>query len=105
MPALMRASRAPVFRLNLPLLTALVLLIASNLGVGGGTHTDDAHRVFVPDRIDRHVKAITFGRDADPALLVRLACVIERDLQMRRRVPAEARQERAPQPALARHSG
>lgn len=76
-----------MFRLNFPLLTALLLLlIALNLGIGRGTQTDDAHRVFVPDGVDRHVKAISFGRDADPALLVRLACVIEGDLH---RVPVE----------------
>lgn len=87
MPALTRASWAPVFRLNFPLLTALLLLlIALNLGIGRGRQTDDAHRVFVPDGVDRHVKAISFGRDADPALLVRLACVIEGDLH---RVPVE----------------
>ena len=86
MPALTRASWAPVFRLNFPLLTALLLLIALNLGIGRGTQTDDAHRVSVPDGIDRHVKAIGFGCDADPALLVRRACVIEGDLH---RVPVE----------------
>lgn len=86
MPALTRASWAPVFRLIFPLLTTLLLLITLNLGIGCGTQTDYAHRVSAPDGIDRHVKAISFGCDADPALLVRLACVIEGDLH---RVPVE----------------
>jgi hypothetical protein len=86
MPAFTRASWAPVFRLNFPLFTALLLLIASNLGIGCGTKTDNAHRVFAADRIDRHVDAVMFRRDADPALFVRLTCVIQRDLH---RVPVE----------------
>lgn len=86
MPALTRASLAAVFRLNLSLLPALLLLIASNLCVGRGAETDDAHRVFVPDRVDRHVKTVTFRRDADPAILVRIAGVIQCHLH---RVPVE----------------
>jgi hypothetical protein len=86
MPALTRASLAGVFRLNLSFLPALLLLIASYLCVGREAETDDAHRVFVPDGVDRHVKTVTFRRDADPALLVRIAGVIQCHLH---RVPVE----------------
>lgn len=90
-PAFMRASWAPVFRLNFPLFTALLLLIASNLGIGCGANTDNAHRVFAADGIDGHVEAVIFGRDADPALFARLACVIQDDLH---RVPVEFARQR-----------
>jgi hypothetical protein len=90
MPALTRASLAAVFRLNPALLAALLLLIALNLCVGRGTQTDDAHRVFVLHGIDRHVKTVAFRRDADPALLVRVAGIVYGDLH---RVPVELARE------------
>ena len=90
MPALTRASLAAVFRLNPALLAALLLLIALSLCVGRGTQTDDAHRVLVLDGVDRHVKTVAYRRDADPALLIRVAGVVYGDLH---RVPVEFARE------------
>ena len=85
MPALIRLSSAAVFRVNF-LLFVTLLLIASNFGIGRGTKADDAHLVFATNGKHSRIEAVSFGRNADPALLAVSARVV---LDHQHRVPIE----------------